>query len=51
MLIFATTKQLKIKVIANVEKEWEITDIRILTKIVDIKLMIIPDMISISSSS
>ena len=51
MLIFATTEELKMKVITDVENEWEITDIGILTKIVSIELMITPDAISISSSS
>ena len=50
MLIFTTTDQLKSKAIADVENKWEITDIRIPTKIVGIKLMITPDSISISSS-
>jgi len=50
MLIFATTDQLKSKAIADVENEWEITNIGISTKIIGIKLMIAPDSISISSS-
>ena len=51
MLIFATTEELKNKAIADVENEWEITDIGVPTKIVGIELMISPDAISISSSS
>ena len=50
MLIFATTDQLKSKAIADVENEWEITNIGIPAKIVSIELMIAPDLISISSS-
>ena len=50
MLIFATTDQLKSKAIADVENEWEITNIGIPTKIIGIELMIAPDSISISSS-
>ena len=42
---------LKLKVIVDVESEWEITDIGTPTKIVGIKLKISPDEISISSSS
>ena len=51
MLIFATTEELKNKAIADVENEWEITDIGVPTKIVGIELMITSDTISISSSS
>jgi len=51
MLIFATTEELKNKVIADVENEWEITDIGVPTKIISIELMITSDTISISSSS
>jgi len=50
MLLFATTVKLKQKAIADVESEWEITDMGTPTKIVGIELKISPDEISISSS-
>ena len=51
MLLFATTIELKNKAITDVESEWEITDLRMPTKIVSIKLAISADVISISLSS
>jgi hypothetical protein len=50
MLIFATTIQLKLKAKADIESEWEVTDLGTPTKIVGIELSISPDSISISSS-
>ena len=51
MLLFATTVELKQKVIVDVESEWEITNMGTPTKIIGIELKISPDEISISSSS
>ena len=50
MLLFATTTPFKEKAIANISNEWEITDLRMPTKIVGIELAISPDAISISST-
>jgi hypothetical protein len=50
MLIFATTIQLKLKAKADIESEWEVTDLGTPTKIVGIELSISSDSISISSS-
>ena len=50
MLIFATTVELKMKAIKDIEAEWEITDLGTPMKIVGIELTISPDAISISSS-
>jgi hypothetical protein len=46
MLLFTTTVELKKKAINNIESEWEITDLRIPTKIIRIKLAISPESIS-----
>jgi len=51
MLLFMTMVELKQKAIADVESEWEITDMGTPTKIVGIELKISLDEISISSSS
>jgi hypothetical protein len=50
MLTFATTIELQKKAKADVEEEWEITDLGEPTKIVGIELTISPDRIFISSS-
>ena len=50
MLTFATTIELKYKAKADVESEWEITDLGVPSKIVGIELTISPDSIFISSS-
>ncbi len=50
MLLFATTIQLKIKAKADIESEWEVTDLGTPTKIVGIELTITDEYISISSS-
>ena len=50
MLLFATTIQLKHKAKADIESEWEVTNLGTPTKIVGIELTISPDAISISSS-
>ena len=50
MLLFTTTIQLKNKAKADIESKWEMTDLRILTKIVGIELTITNDAISISSN-
>ena len=50
MLLFATTIELKLKAKADIESEWEVTDLGTPTKIVGIELTIAPDAISISSS-
>ena len=50
MLLFATTIQLKNKAKADIESEWEVTDLGTPTKIVGIELAITNDAISISSS-
>jgi hypothetical protein len=51
MLLFATTIELKKKAINDVQGEWEMSDLGMLTKIVGIELTITPDSIFISSSS
>ena len=50
MLMFATTIALRDKTKADIESEWEITDLGVLTKIVGIELTISPDKILISLS-
>ena len=50
MLTFATTIALRDKTKADIESEWEITDLGVPTKIVGIELTISPDKILISSS-
>ena len=50
MLTFATTVELRNKAKADVESEWEITDLGVPSKIVGIELTISPDSIFISSS-
>jgi len=50
MLTFATTVELKNKAKADVESEWETTNLRVPSKIVGIELMISPDLIFISSN-
>jgi len=50
MLLFATTIKLKDKAKADIEAEWEITDLGKPSKIVGIEIMRTPDAIAISSS-
>ena len=50
MLMFATMIALRDKTKADIESKWEITDLRVPTKIIGIELMISPDKIFISSS-
>ena len=50
MLLFTTTIELKNKAKANIESEWEVTDLGMPSKIVGIKLTISLDSIFISSS-
>jgi len=50
MLTFATTVELKNKAKADVQSEWEITNLGVPSKIVGIKLTISPDLIFISLS-
>ena len=51
MLLFATTIELKQKVITDIGNKWEITDLRTPSKIVGIELTISPNAISILSTS
>lgn len=50
MLLFTTTIELKNKAKANIESEWEVTDLGMPSKIVGIKLTISLDSIFIFSS-
>jgi hypothetical protein len=50
MLTFATTIALRDKIKADIKSKWEITDLRVPTKIIGIELTISPDKIFISSS-
>jgi len=49
ILIFATMIQLQDKTIADIEAEWEVTNLREPSKIVGIKIMQTPDSIAILS--
>jgi len=51
LLIFATTVELKNKVISDVESEWQITDLGEPSKIVGIEITRTPESIAISSSN